>query len=212
MLGGGPDKGRDEPAVRRDSQTEAFEAPLRPGCLNSGYREPFAAQEPAAQFKCGGEEAGTDAPLLTGTTGEFGFAAGIDAPLFTGITGEFCFAAPPTTICFFAPPTELWAEAGRQKSFPNAAKIKTIATAPCFMNARPFMPVADRKLAQYTWTLIQSTWIQHIWVRRRGADSHAEYLGGRALPATARRRAHRIPSPGRFARVGCFAHVSRRDL
>jgi hypothetical protein len=79
---------------------------------------------------------------LTGTAGAVGFTA-----LTTGFTGgEVGFAGPPRVVgftgaargvCFLAPPIEFWAEARTQKSQPNAATIKTIASALFFMGPSP---------------------------------------------------------------------------
>jgi hypothetical protein len=107
------------------------------------YRGPLATQG-AGHFDDG--ETAADAGLLTGATGEVCFTAltrglGFRGAGFTAAM-EFGFAGPPMEfgfigaargVCFLTPPIELWAQAGRHESPPNAAAIKMMAIVLFFM-------------------------------------------------------------------------------
>jgi hypothetical protein len=86
------------------------------------------------------------AGLLTGTTGEVSFAGPPSAIGLMGALGAVGFTGPPSEVgftgaasgaCFLTPPIELWAEAGRQKSPPNAATAMMIAIVRFFMGRSP---------------------------------------------------------------------------
>jgi hypothetical protein len=87
------------------------------------------------------------AGLLAGTTGEVCFAGPPSAIGLMGATGAAIgFTGPPSDVgftgaasgvCFLTPPIELWAEAGRQKSPPNAAATMMMAMVTFFMGRSP---------------------------------------------------------------------------
>jgi hypothetical protein len=72
---------------------------------------------------------GAETTLGEGETEVDGAEAGADAVLFAGTTGEVCFTGPPTTIgLFLGPPTEFCAWTGLE----NAQRTTKEITAPLF--------------------------------------------------------------------------------